>query len=126
MYYDLLPKIKNAGMARKKTFLTSYSSMDIAVGNILVKAEYLHSVEEKTIGKKKYIEVQLAYQEGKSVLNDFRLLSKPSRHLYSGYREMRAIKQGYGLAVISTSQGVMSGAQAKKEKVGGERLFEVW
>jgi small subunit ribosomal protein S8 len=59
-------------------------------------------------------------------LTDFRMLSKPSRHIYSGYRELRPVRQHYGLAVLTTPQGIMTNKEAKKQKVGGEYLFEIW
>ncbi len=126
MYYDLLPKIKNASLARKESFLTPFSKMDLEVGKVLVATGYLKSIEKRTIGKKNYLEVTLVFKDKKSTLSDFKLISKPSRRLYSGYRDVRSVKQGYGLAVLSTPKGVMTERDARKAKVGGEYLFQVW
>jgi len=102
------------------------TAMDFAVAGILVKAGYLKDVQKKTIGKKNALEIKLAYMDDQPVLNDFKILSKPSRHFYTGYRKLKTVKQGYGLSVISTPSGIMSGKEAKKTKVGGEYLFEIW
>lgn len=126
MYYDLLPRIKNAGAAQKENFLAPYSHLDLAVAQILVEAGYLKSVEKRVIGKKNFIEVALKYYKKKPAMTDFRLISKPSRHIYSTYRELRPVRQNYGFSVISTPKGVMTNKEAKKQKVGGEYLFEIW
>jgi small subunit ribosomal protein S8 len=126
MYYDLLPRIKNAGRAQKDTLLAPYSNLDLAVGQVLVKTGYLKSAEKRVVGKKNYIEIGLKYKDKKPMMTDFRLLSKPSRHTYSGYRDLRPVRQHYGLAVLSTPQGIMTNKEAKKQKVGGEYLFEIW
>jgi small subunit ribosomal protein S8 len=126
MYYDLLPRIKNAGAARKESFIAPYSNLDLAVAQILVDAGYLKSAEKKVIGKKNFLEVVMKYYKKQPAMIDFRLISKPSRHIYSSYRELRPVRQNYGFAVISTPKGIMSNKEAKKQKVGGEYLFEIW
>lgn len=126
MYYDLLPRIKNAGNASKDSLLAPFSKLDLAIAQILVQTGYLKSAEKRVIGKKNYIEIGMKYSNKKPVMTDFRLISKPSRHLYSGYRELRPVRQNYGFAVLSTPKGVMSSKEAKKQKVGGEYLFEIW
>lgn len=126
MYYDLLAKLKNGARARKETILTPFSRMDFAIAKVLADAGYVKSVEKRMVGRKGFLEVTLAYKKEQPVMSDFRLVSKPSRHLYKGYREMRPIKQGYGLAILSTPQGVMTDKDAKKQKIGGEHLFNIW
>jgi small subunit ribosomal protein S8 len=59
-------------------------------------------------------------------LNDFKIISKPSRHFYADYRSIRRVKQGLGIGVFSTSKGIMTDRQAQKSKTGGEYLFEIW
>jgi small subunit ribosomal protein S8 len=126
MYYDLLAKIKNASQAKKETFLTPFSRMDFAIAKILVRAKYLKDASKRTINRKNFIEVKLAYEDKNPALNDFRIWSKPSRHLYRTYRELKPVKNGYGVSILSTPKGVMTGGEAKRNKVGGEYLFEVW
>ena len=126
MYYDLLARIKNAGAAKKESLLAPYSNLDYAVAQILVNTGYLKSVEKKVIGKKNFLEVGMKYSKKEPVMTDFRLISKPSRHIYFSYRELRPVRQNFGFAVISTPKGIMTNKEAKKQKVGGEYLFEIW
>ncbi len=126
MYYDLLAKIKNAGMAQKESFMTPYTRMDAAVAEILVKAKYLKGAEKRAVGKRNFLEITMSYRHQKPVMTDFKILSKPSRRLYIGYRELHQVRQGYGIAVLSTPAGVLSNRDARKQKVGGEHLFQIW
>ena len=123
MYYRLLPELKNAIAARKDRMTVPFSKMDHAVLNSLVAAGYLKSVEKEMVGKKGVLVVKFAR---KGAVNDFKLVSKPSRHFYADYRCLRPVKQGHGVGVLSTSRGVMTDKEARKQKVGGEYLFEIW
>jgi len=123
MYYRLLPEIKNAVRARKDRVTFPYSKMDHAVLTALMGAGYIKSVEKEAVGKKNMLIVKLGK---KSEVTDFKLISKPSRHFYADYRSLRPVKQGYGIGVLSTSQGIMTTKEARKKKVGGEYLFEIW
>ena len=125
MYWDLLPKIKNAGMAGKKSITVPFSGMDFEIAKILVETRYLQSVNKKAVGKKNFLEIKLQYQHKEPVFANFKLISTPSRHIYAGWRDMRSVRQGYGLSVFSTPKGIMTGGKAKKEKIGGEYLFQV-
>jgi len=126
MYYDLLAKIKNAQQAKKETVVTPFSKMDFAVAKILAQENYVKDVQKKNIGHKSFLEVRLAYKSGRPGLIDFKIKSKPSRRLYIGYREVGRVKQGHGLAILSTPKGITSNIEARKQKVGGEYLCEVW
>jgi small subunit ribosomal protein S8 len=126
MYYDLLSKIKNATMARKDKMIVPFSRMDFAVANVLVAGGYLKSVEKETTGKKSIMVIRTGVKKKAGMMTDFKILSKPSRHLYRDYRSLRPVRQGYGIAVISTSKGIMTEKEARKGKVGGEYLFEIW
>lgn len=126
MYHDLLAKIKNAQAAKKEFFLTPFSTMDFSVAQILVSKKYLADAQKKIVDRKNMIEIKLRYDGGKPAVSDFKIVSKPSRHLYGGYRSVRSVKSGHGLSVISTSKGIMTGREARRSKVGGEYLFEIW
>lgn len=126
MYYDLLARIKNAMRAKKESLVAPYSKMDFAVLKVLEESGYIKSVSKKEGGKKSSLEVKLAYDDGKPRITDFKILSKPSRRLYSGYKELSSVRQGHGLAILTTPQGIMSNKTARKNKVGGEYLFRIW
>ena len=126
MYYDLLAKLKNATMAKKEKIIVPFSKMDEAVLKTLVENGYIKSADMEVIEERKVIVVRLAYKNTATAVNDFKLVSKPSRRFYFDYRSLRPVKQGYGVAVLSTSKGIMTNKEAKKNKIGGEYLFEIW
>lgn len=126
MYYDLLAKVKNASRAHREGFQTAYSGQDLAVAKLLVRYRFLKDAQKRTIGKKHYIEIKLLYRDSVPAFSDFRFFSKPSRRLYYGYRELMPVRQNYGIGVVSTPQGMMTTGDARKAKVGGEYLFQIW
>jgi len=126
MYINLLTKIKNAQHAKKEVMKTHYSNMDMAITELLAKQNYIESAAKKGRAPKRIIEIKLKYIGKEGAITGIKFLSKPSRRLYAGYKELRLIKQGYGTAFISTSKGIMTYQDARKQKLGGEVLFEIW
>lgn len=126
MYYDLLVKIKNAEKARKETVTVPFSKFDFEVAKLLQGSGFVGAVEKKAVGRKNTIEIELKYSGTEPALSDFKVISKPSRRMYIGYRDLKPVKQSYGVAVLSTPAGVMTNKEARKNKVGGEYLFQVW
>lgn len=127
MYLDLLTRIKNGQQARKETVKAPYSKMDMAVAEVLAANNYIANAEKKGRMPKRIIEIGLKYYDEKQgVISGVKVISKPSRKIYTGYRELKPVRQGYGLGVISTPKGIMSVKDAKKNKLGGQLLFEIW
>ncbi len=127
MLNNLLITIKNAQNARKESVKLPYSNFDFAVAEILAQKGFVDSVAKKGRLPKRIIEVKIKYDAaGKGAIDGLNVLSKPSRRLYSGYSELRSVRQGYGVSVVSTSKGVMTSSEARKQKVGGQLLFEIW
>ncbi len=126
MHYDLLAKIKNAYAARKEGFQTPYSKLNHEIAKLLVRYRFIKEVQKRVSDKKLYLDIKLAYDDGKPRFQDFKIVSKPSRRLYSGYRDIKAVRQGYGIGVLTTPQGVLSNAEARDKKAGGEYLFQIW
>lgn len=126
MYQDLLTKIHNAQRAGKPSMKAPFSNMDMAVAEILVATGYVAGAAKKGRTPKRIIEVDIKYTEGAGAITGMKFLSVPSRRLYAGYKDLRRVKQGYGTAVISTPKGLMTIANARKQKLGGELLFEIW
>ena len=128
MYYDLLVRIKNAIRARKKIVRLPFSNMDFSVAKKLSEAGYLREVKKKVVEKKTFLELELVSKnrDREQVMVDFKVISKPGRRMYIGYQSLRSVKQGYGIGVLSTPQGILTNREARKNKVGGEYLFEVW
>ncbi|MEK7195408.1 MAG: 30S ribosomal protein S8 [Patescibacteria group bacterium] len=126
MFYDLLAKINNAEKAGKETVTSRFSKVDLAVAKILVQEGYLKDARERSVGHHRFIEVKIAGNERKRVINGIKIISRPSRRIYLGHEKIKSVKQGYGVGVISTSKGVMSNKEARKQGVGGEYLFQIW
>lgn len=126
MLSDLLIRIKNAQKAQMESVKMPYSNMDWAVAELLAANKYVESAEKKGRMPKRIIEVHLRYVDGKGVISGLKILSTPSRRLYFGYKELKPVRQGYGLGVVSTPKGIMTNREAQKAKVGGQLLFEIW
>ena len=123
---DLLVRLKNARMVRQVSATMPYSRMKADVASVLERAGYIEEVKEK--GKiARQLEITLKYAEsGRPAIVGAKRISKPSRRMYLGMREIRPVKRGHGLLVLSTPQGILSGKEAREKKVGGEVLFEIW
>ena len=113
-------------MARKEQVRLLYTKADFAVAEVLAKRHFVKSVSKKGKGIKKIIEIELKYDKDQGAIRGTKFLSKPSRRLYIGYKDVRPVKQGFGVLVLSTPKGILTGNEARREKVGGEMLFEVW
>lgn len=113
-------------MAGKKRLKVPFSKMDYEVTQALVRAGYLDSAEKKGRSVKKIIDIDIKMENASPVIRDIKLVSKPSQKVYKGYRSIHPSKQGYGKYFLTTPKGIMTDKEAKKEKVGGEILFEIW
>ena len=124
---DSLTRIRNAGMRRLPVTTLVHSKSVEAVANILVEKGYIDSCNVIEDGVKKTIKVVLKYDEnGRTVINEMKRVSKPGRRVYKGCDEIKRFKNGYGTYVVSTSKGVLSNDDAHKQKVGGEVLVSIW
>jgi small subunit ribosomal protein S8 len=126
MYWDILAKIKNSYLAKKEKVTVPFSKFDFEIFKILVEKGYLKSIDKKIINKKTFLEIKLLYNNKKPAMRNFKLISKPSRHIYKKYTELKPVKNGFGIGIISTPRGIMTEKDAIKNKIGGEYLFEVW
>ncbi len=126
MYTDFLTKIKNAQSAGKDRLKTIFSSFDMAIAELLVANGYLESATKKGRAPKRIIEIRFN-RDGKGQIRHIRFISRPSRRIYLGHRDLQKIRSTHGgIVVLSTPKGVMRARDAIKAKVGGELLFEVW
>ena len=124
---DLLTRIRNAASAKHDTVEIPASNMKKAICQILVDEGYIKSFSVTEDGKQGMIKVVLKYGEGKtSVIKGLRRVSKPGLRIYSNVEELPKVMKGLGIAIISTSKGVMTDRQARKENVGGEVLAFIW
>lgn len=123
---DVLIRIKNAGRVGKKSIVVPHSKMVLSIAEALLKSGFVSSVTKKGKKIKKTIEIELVYEKGKPKVTYTQRLSKLSQRVYFGYRDIKPVRNGYGLLVLSTPKGIMSGSEARKENVGGEVLFKIW
>jgi len=125
MYIDLLTKIKNAQAVKKESLKVPYSEMDLAILELLEKHKFISGVAKKGRMPKRILDVTLKYENKKGAIQRVRFLSIPSRRLYIGYKDIKPVRQGYGLLVLSTPKGIMDGKTAYKQKIGGQLLFDI-
>ncbi|MBU1557829.1 30S ribosomal protein S8 [Patescibacteria group bacterium] len=124
---NLIINIKNAGSAQKEYASVPYSNFKMEVAKVLKKEGYLESVSKKGKKVKKTIEMGILYDEnGVSKVKEVKRISKPSKRIYYGAKDIKAVRGGLGTLVLSTPKGILTDKQAKKENVGGEALFKIW
>ncbi len=122
---DMLARIKNAYKVGKKTVSMPYTKMIEAVGNVLIAEKYLGGLKVEG-DVKKIITFDLTYVDGTPALTSAKMVSVPGVRMYKKSSSLKPILSGLGIAVISTSKGVISDKTARKQKIGGEVLMELW
>ena len=124
---DILTRIRNANTAKHATVDVPASNMKKAIAQILVDEGYIKSYQIIDDGKQGVIRITLKYGENKSqVITGLRRVSKPGLRIYSSCEDMPKVMKGLGIAIVSTSKGVMTDKKARELNVGGEVLAYVW
>mgnify|MGYP000552429553 FL=1 len=124
---DMLTRIRNANAAKHDTVDVPSSNMKKAIAQILVDEGYVKSFKVIDDGKQGMIEIALKYGPNKSqVITGLRRVSKPGLRIYTNCEEMPKVMKGLGVAILSTSKGVMTDKEARKANVGGEVLAFIW
>ncbi len=124
---DMLTRIRNANDAKHATVDIPASNMKKAIADILVEEGYVKSYQIIEDGKQGTIRVTLKYEGNKQkVLRGIRRVSKPGLRIYAGYEDMPKVMNGLGIAIVSTSKGIMTDKKARANKIGGEVLAFVW
>jgi len=122
---DMLTRIRNAQLARKKNVLVSHSKIKHLIANVLQDEGYISSHTEQGIQDKPFILLNLKYYSGSPVIESIKRISKPGMRIYKPVGKLPIVLGGLGIAIISTSKGVMTGQKAKELGVGGEIICEV-
>lgn len=127
---DILIRIKNAQMVKGEQVSVPFSGAKFRIANILKEEGFISGVERK---KKKtpkseleYLLLTLKYSDGDGAINGIKIISRPSRRMYIKAKEIRLVRSGHGIAVISTPEGIMSSREARKKNLGGELMFEIY
>lgn len=124
---DMLTRIRNAQMRSKSSVLTPASKLRSWVLEVLKDEGYIRDFElKKDENGKNNLEVSLKYYGGEPVIRELRRVSKPGRRIYAEVKEIPTVRQGLGIAIVSTSKGVMSGNKARSFNIGGEVLCTVF
>lgn len=124
---DMLTRIRNASAAKHDSVKIPASNTKKAIAQILVDEGYIKSFTVEADGKQGIMEVQLKYGPGKSrIITGLRRVSKPGLRIYTSCEDMPKVMKGLGIAILSTSKGIMTDKEARKANVGGEVLAFIW
>ncbi len=119
---DMLNRIRNAYALSKQAVSIPFSSLKYQIAKIMAEEGFILKVERKGRQTGKIIEIELK----ESAISGLKRVSRPSQRIYVGAGDIKKVKGGYGMAIISTSKGVMSNKEARKRKLGGEIICEIW
>ena len=124
---DMIARIKNAATRKRAKVLTPASKLRARVLDVLAGEGYIrgYALVEKP-GAFPEFEIELKYFDGEPVIAEIARVSKPGRRVYSSISDLKPIKNGMGILVVSTPKGIMTGREARKEMVGGEVMFSLW
>ena len=124
---DLLIRLKNGSQRRHETISVPASKLKRAILEILKKEGYVDSVEDGVEGGHPVLKVQLRYvNEGEPMITGLQRISKPGRRVYVGSKEIDRVRNGIGMSILSTSKGIMTDQESRRNKLGGEVLCSVW
>ena len=124
---DFVIRLKNAGAIKRASVSVPHSAFKYAIAEKLKDAGYVKSFEKKGKKARKTLDITLKYDEaGNHAILGVKRVSKPGRRIYKSAREIVPIRYGHGALILSTPKGVVTDKEARKEKIGGEALFEIW
>jgi small subunit ribosomal protein S8 len=123
---DMLTRIRNASAAKHKRVDMPVSKLKIEIARILKENHFIHDHKVMDDGRHGMLRIYLKYYDDEPVIRNVSRVSRPGRRIYKGADEMPRVRNGLGLAIVSTSKGVMSDRQARSHKVGGELMALVW
>lgn len=123
---NLITKLKNGGLAHKTSVLVDLSKFNEAILSLLLREGYIKAFS-KAENDAYHLTVALAYDEfGEPKIAETQRVSKLSKRAYSGAKELRSVRSGFGMQVLTTPKGIMSDKEARKNNIGGEVLFKIW
>jgi small subunit ribosomal protein S8 len=137
---DMLNRIKNAQAVQKTSVKIPWSDLKFRIAKILEAEGFVGEIKKKGRKTKKFIDIELKYEikeyeiekainpikETKPMIKGIKRISKPGQRIYKGAKNIKKIKGGFGISIISTPQGLMTDKEARKRKLGGEILCQVW
>ena len=123
---DLLARIKNAQMRRKQYITLPTSNMINAVVNVLKNEGFIIGFRIQETEPSNLIEIELKYENKQPVIRELKRVSKPGIRKYKGYKDIKPVKNGLGISIVSTPKGIMTGKDAVESHIGGEILCEIF
>ncbi len=123
---DMLTRLRNAQQVGKKTVELPFSKFKFELAKIIKRAGYIEEMAKHGKKNKKILEVVLKYKDKTPAISEIKRISKPGRRIYVSSKDIRPVRQGFGMIIISTSRGLMTDKEAKKQKLGGEVICEIW
>ncbi len=123
---DMLTRIRNAQAVSKPEVSVPFSKIKYQILKILEKENFVEKIEKKGRGIKKKIRIVLKYDHKLPVISGLKRISKPGQRIYLPAKKIKSVRGGFGIAIVSTSQGLMTDKEARKKKLGGEIICEIW
>ncbi len=123
---DMLNQIRNAKDVQKAEIVIPLSKVKFEIAEILAKANFISEVKKVAKGKTKDMKIVLKYENGESAILGLKRVSKSGQRIYTKAGELKPVKGGYGISILSTPKGLMTNKEARKQRLGGEVLLEVW
>jgi small subunit ribosomal protein S8 len=123
---DMFTILRNGYAANKESVVVTHSKLKMEIARLLQKEDYIKEINRRGKKSKKNIEITLLYKDKNPAIKQIKRISKPSRRVYASFKEMFPLGGGRGIRIVSTPKGILTDKAARKEKVGGEVVGEVW
>ena len=123
---DMLIRLKNGSAVKRDLVSVPYSGVKENIAEALLKIGFIKSVVKRAQKVGAVLDVGLVYENGKPKIKGVDRVSKPSKRIYLGVKDIRKVKEGHGALFLSTPKGILTDKEARKELVGGEALFKIW
>ena len=122
---DFLVKILNAQKVQKESVIVLYSKLNLEITEVLKRTGFIDTVEKRGT-KRLFLKLTLKYDNKKKpFISGIKKISKPGQKIYLGWKEINKVKSGYGITIVSTSKGLMTDNEVRKNKIGGEIICQV-
>jgi len=123
---DMLNQIRNGQAVQKPEISVTLSNLKYEVAKVLVDAGFIQEVKKTVKGKIKTMKIVLKYDNGIPTISGLKRVSKPGQRIYAKLHDIKNVRGGYGISVVSTPKGLMTNKEARKQRLGGEVLCEIW
>ena len=123
---DMLNQIRNGQAVQKPEISVTLSNLKYEVARVLADAGFIQEVKKTVKGKIKTMKIVLKYDNGIPTISGLKRVSKPGQRIYAKLHDIKNVRGGYGISVVSTPKGLMTNKEARKQRLGGEVLCEIW